>query len=160
MTILNSDQFKNGKDVEAWLDKYFSLRGWEIAQTSPYEERVLHLGDRRFRKDGQAYLIEYKSGIQTFYTRNIFLETISVDSNQTPGWVYTCRADFIMYAALLNNKILVFRPEKLRQQMERLKVRYPEVATRHHQNDGYNTHGLLVPFEYAEARLAEKVIAL
>lgn len=160
MTILNKEQFKNGKDVEAWLDKYFRLRGWAITQTSAYEERVLHLGDRHFRKDGQAFLIEYKSGIQTFYTRNIFLETISVDANQTPGWVYTCRADLIFYAALLNKKILVFRPGSLRRHMERLKARYPEVATRHHQNDGYNTHGLLVPFEYAEERLAEKVIAL
>lgn len=160
MTILNSDQFKNGKDVEAWLDKYFWLRGWEITEATPYEERVQHLGDRRFRKDGRAFWVEYKSGIQTFYSGNIFLETISVDATRTPGWVYTCKADWLLYACLLNGMILVFSPNSLRRHIETLKARYREVATSHHQNADYNTHGVLVPLAYAEERLAEKVIRL
>lgn len=160
MSILNKDQFKNGKDVEAWLDKYFKLRGWSITQTTPYQERVLCLGDRHFRKNGRAYRVEYKSGIQTFYSGNIFLETVSVDATNRPGWVYSCKADYILYAALLNKKILVFLPDKLRGQMEMLKARFREVATKHHQNDGYNTHGVIVPLKYAEERLAVKVIRL
>lgn len=158
MSILNKDQFKRGKDVEAWLDKFFQRRGWKITQTTPYEERVLRLGDRRFWKDGRCLRVEYKSGIQTFYTGNIFLETVSVDTANKPGWVYTCKADVIFYATLLNKKILVLRPDKLRGQMETLKVKFREVATKHHQNDNYNTHGLIVPFVYAEKWLAERVI--
>lgn len=158
MTTLNNNQLKNGKDMEAWLDKFFRLRGWQITQTTPYQERVLYLGDRHFVKDGMHLLIEYKGDLKTAYTQNIFLETISVDSVQKPGWVYSCRADIIFYAALLNHKILVFRPEKLRQQIDGLKRKFPEVATQKHLNEGYNTHGLLVPFVYAEERLAEKVI--
>lgn len=160
MTILNSDQFKNGKDVEAWLDKYFRLRGWEIVEATPYEERAQCLGDRRFRKEGRAWWIEYKSGIQTFYSGNIFLETVSVDRFNKPGWVYTCQADYILYAALLNGLILVFSPGRLRQHIETLKARFREVQTVHHQNAGYNTHGVIVPLAYAETRLAEKVIRL
>lgn len=160
MTILNSDQFKSGKDVEAWLDKYFRLRGWEIVEATPYEERVQHLGDRRFRKDGRAFWIEYKSGIQTFYSGNLFLETVSVDTFNKPGWVYTCRADYLFYACLLNGVILVFSPARLRRHIETLKARFREVATSHHQNATYNTRGVLVPLAYAEERLAEKVISL
>lgn len=160
MTILNSDQFKHGKDVEAWLDKYFRLRGWSITEASPYAERVQHLGDRQFRKDGRSFWIEYKSGIQTFYSGNIFLETISVDATKTPGWVYTCRADYIFYAALLNKKILVMRPDWLRRRIETLKSMFVTEVTSHKQNADYNTHGVAVPLDYAIDRLAEKVIRL
>lgn len=158
--LIDKTQFRQGKDVEAWLDDFFKKRGWDIKQTTPHEERTLCLGDRRFTKSPYHYLIEYKSGIQTFYTGNVFLETISVDTQNKPGWVYTCRADFIFYAALLNKKILIFIPEKLRQQIRELKTQFREVPTRHNQNDGYNTHGVIVPFVYAEQHLADKVIDL
>lgn len=131
-----------------------------IRTATSHEERDLCLGDRRFTKDRTVYWIEYKSGIQTFYSGNIFLETISVDSQDKPGWVYTCRADFIFYAALLNGKILVFEPEYLRAVVEQLKKQFREVRTSHGQNDGYDTHGLLVPLAYAEGRLARQVIVL
>ena len=156
--MLRSHQFKSGKNVEAFLDDYFRYRGWVVEPTTAHEEQVQHLGDRRFMRDGDTWLIEYKSGVQTFYTGNIFLETISVDSEGIPGWVYTCQADYIFYAALLNDKILVFKPEKLRDQIEGLKAKFREVKTSNNQNRGYDTHGVIVPLEYAEQFLAEQVI--
>lgn len=162
MTALtDTAQFKNGKDVEAFLDDFFRRDDFSITQTTPHEERVLHIGDRKFYKGGQAFNVEYKSGIQTFYTGNVFLETVSVDSEpQKPGWVYTCNADYIFYAALLNGKILVFTPDKLRLEIGELKLKFRTVKTGRGQNAGYNTHGVIVPFDYAETRLAEKVITL
>lgn len=160
MGITNKPQFERGKRVEAFLDEYFRWQGWRIEPTTPHEERALCLGDRRFWKGHYAYLVEYKSGIQTGATGNIFLETISVDTEQKPGWVYTCQSDFIFYACLLNHKILVFRPQALRTMIERLKQQFRQVSTCHNQNDGYNTHGVLVPLDYAEKYLAEKVIEL
>jgi hypothetical protein len=146
--------------VEAFLDDYFEARGFTIEKTTPHQERVLCLGDRIFSKDGTTWFVEYKSGIQTFYTGNIFLETISVDTAGKPGWVYTSRADYILYAALLNGVILVFWPDELRAQMDSLKLKFREVATSKNQNDGYNTHGLIVPLDYAKKHLAREVIDL
>src|SRR5688572_15613823 len=116
-------QFYQGKAVEAFLDEFFTARGWRIEQTTPHEERVLCLGDRHFYSDQQHLHVEYKSGIQTYFTGNVFLETISVDSANKPGWVYTCLADYLMYATLLNGCILVYRPDALRAQMDALKRR-------------------------------------
>lgn len=160
MAITNKEQFKNGKNVEAWLDDFFQRRGWYITVATKHEERVLCLGDRRFKKIGYDLWIEYKSGIQTFYSGNIFLETVSVDSENKPGWVYTCKADYIFYATLLNHKILVFTPTKLRSEIEYLKSVFPTRPTKHHQNDGYNTHGVIIPLDYAEKNLTEKIIDL
>lgn len=160
MTIVDSDQFKNGKDVERFLDEFFSGR-FEITQTSAHQERTLYLGDRiyKHRKTGRKYFVEYKSGIQTFYTGNVFLETVSVDSKGKPGWLYTCKAHYLLYATLLNGFILLFIPKLLREQVGQLKKRYPEKPTSKGQNKGYNTHGLVVPLGDA-TKLASKIIPL
>lgn len=155
-------QFKRGKDVEAWLDRYYESKGYKIRQTTRHEERGLCLGDRQFTYGERTIFIEYKSGIQTFYTGNLFLETISVDDpvQFRQGWIYTCRADYIVYATLLNGCLLVFEPPTLRSRVEELKRLFPERPTSNGQNDGYNTHGLLVPFEWARDHLAVTVVDL
>jgi hypothetical protein len=159
--LTDTVQFANGKQVEAYLDQFFWAQGFVIKPTTSYEERRLCLGDRRFTApDGKPFYVEYKSGIQTYYTGNIFLETISVDTQRKLGWVYTCQADFIYYTALLNRKILVFRPNKLRAEINTLKSKFKETKTGNRQNKGYNTHGVLVPLEYAEKYLAERVITI
>lgn len=157
-SITNTDQWTSGMSVESFLDKFFRRQGYTIERATQHEERVLCLGDRKFAKGDRSSWIEYKSGIQTFYTGNVFLETVSVDTTNKPGWVYTCQADFILYAAVLNKKILVFRPEKLREEIENLKEKFIETKTGKNQNKGYNTHGVIVPLEYAEKNLAEKVL--
>lgn len=159
-TFTQTQQWASGQSVEAFLDDYFGYMGWHIERTTPHQERALHLGDRIFIRNGQSYFVEYKSGIQTHYSGNLFIETVSVDTNSTPGWAYTCQADYLMYACLLDHKILVFVPAVLRSQIPEMKLKFRETQTRHGQNDGYNTHGLLVPLRYAEDNLASKVIDL
>lgn len=155
-----TSQFISGLSVADFLDDYFTARGWAITPTTPHEERKLCLGDRHFKRDRQHLLIEYKSGLQTAKTGNVFLETISVDSKNVPGWVYTCAADYLFYGALLNKKILIFVPDKLRATIETLKTQFRTVKTGKHQNKGYDTHGVIVPLAYAEQNLAEKTIQL
>lgn len=160
MGITNKTQFKRGMDVETWLDGFFREKGWTIQRATAHQERVLCLGDRLFIKGPIRYWVEYKSGIQTYYTGNVFLETISVDTANKPGWLYTCKADYIMYAILLNDKILVFDPDYLRHCEPTLKRAFREVATCNNQNDGYRTHGLLIPLPYAETHLAVQIIKM
>lgn len=146
--------------VEAFLDQYFTAAGWHVERTSQYEERTLYRGDRRLIRNDQTIWIEYKSGIQTFYTGNVFLETISVDTANKPGWVHTCTADAIVYAALLNKRLLLFRPDALRARIDDLTRRFRVVKTSKGQNASYNTHGVIVPLVVAEAELAYRVIHL
>lgn len=153
-----SPQYKSGDSVAGYLDRFFKSQGWTVTRTTPHEERKLCLGDRKLTKTGKKQTnLEYKSGIQTHYTGNVFLETISVDSAGKPGWVYTCKADYIVYACLLDGCILVFRPDDLRDSMDELTRRYPCRATSKNQNKGYNTHGLLIPLKDAKS-LAYKII--
>jgi hypothetical protein len=161
MRLTDTPQYKSGDDVAKFLDNFFGPK-YEIEPTSPHFERVLCLGDRIFtnKETGKKFFVEYKSFIQTGYTGNIFLETVSVDTQSKPGWVYTCRADYLFGAALLNHKILVFLPGKLRAEIAELKIRFREVKTGKGQNSGYNTHGIIVPLDYAEKHLTEQVIAL
>lgn len=158
--VTDKVQYTNGKAVESILDEFFGGQGFLIRRTTPHEERVLYLGDRHFSKPHRGFFVEYKSGLQTHYTHNIFLETVSVDSASKPGWVYTCRADYVCYACLLDGKILVFLPEYLRSVIESLKQKFREVKTSKGQNQGYNTHGLIVPLDYAEKHLVKEIIRL
>lgn len=157
--LTQTEQFKNGADVAQHLDDYFTSQGFTVEPTTPHEERALCLGDRKVSKAGGSFYVEYKSGNQSAYTNNIFLETISVSTPCAPGWVYTCQARYIIYAILLSHKLLVFRPEKLRAEIADLKTKFREVKTSKGQND-YFTHGILVPLDYAEKNLADKVIEL
>lgn len=158
--FLEKAQWISGEAVADFLDTFFRGRGWHITRTTQHEERDLYLGDRHYRKGNAEYLVEYKSGIQTFYTGNVFLETISVDSQHKQGWVYTCKADFIFYAALRNGKILVLVPAKLRAEIDGLRAKFREVATSKNQNEGYNTHGVIIPLAYVEDYLTEQIIMI
>ena len=158
--FLEKQQWKSGEEVANFLDGFFGRRGWRIEATTRHEERDLRLGDRHFTKGAVHYYVEYKSGIQTYHTGNIFLETVSVDTQAKAGWVYTCRADYIFYAALLNGKILIMQPPTLRAAIETLKTRFREVKTTKGQNETYDTHGLLVPLEYAEKHLTKQILLL
>jgi hypothetical protein len=157
--LTETDQYKNGDDVATSLDRFFTARGWHIEKTTPHEERTLCLGDRKFSQGNRFHFVEYKSGNQSHYTHNIFLETISVDSPCAPGWVYTCQADVIFYAILLSKKILVFSPKKLRAEIADLKTKFRTAKTGKGQNE-YHTHGVLVPLDYAEKNLVENIITL
>lgn len=156
--LTETPQWASGQSVERFLDMFFQHKGWTIERTTPHQERVLCLGDRIYSKGDETYFVEYKSGKQTRHTGNVFLETISVDATNIPGWVYTCQANYIFYAALLNHKILVFVPARLRMRIEMLKTQFRVVKTSNEQNKGYNTHGVIVPLEYAAHYLADKVI--
>lgn len=153
-------QWISGLSVAYFLDRYFEALGWTITPTTRHEERDLCLGDRHFRRGDEHFLVEYKSGLQTGATGNVFLETVSVDSQGIKGWVYTCQADFIFYGALLNKKILIFKPCVLRDHINDLATRFRTAKTGKQQNKGYDTHGVVVPLEVAERELASKVISL
>ena len=151
-----SQQWVSGQFVADFLDDLFGARGWAITPTSPHEERVLCLGDRHYRRDGAHYTVEYKSGLQTARTGNVFLETISVDSVNKPGWAYTSQADYLAYYIPPDGLVYIIRFEVLRSQLPRWERRYP---VRRIANEGYHTQGLLVALREFEA-CAEAILSV
>lgn len=160
--FLELPQWQRGQMVEGILDVFCKLRGYSIRKLTQDEERKLCLGDRELTKNGTKVFIEYKSGIQTHYTGNVWLETISVDDpdHYKLGWVYTSQANYIIWAAILDNCLLFYEPEYLRAHIEEWKKMFREVPTSHNQNDGYNTWGLIVPLAYAKEHVASYVFQI
>lgn len=160
--LAHTQQLKQGKRYEDFLDGYFEPE-WLIAPMPEYWERKYFFGDRIFvrRSDyKQVQFIEYKSDESASRTGNLFIETVSVDSTvpPKPGWAVTCQANFIFYYLPLDSKILIFRPNVLRDNLESWRHRYREVPTAPGKNSGYQTWGILLPVEIAET-YAVKIIS-
>lgn len=54
-----------------------------------------HLGDFLAKYRGSRVFVELK--VERKWTGNLFIETWSNRSRETPGWLWTCRADFLWY---------------------------------------------------------------
>ncbi len=84
--------------------------------------------------------------------------------NQYHPKLQECKIGFVMVdeAPTSGGKTVVAKvskvPEKLRSKMPLLRKKYREVATSHNQNNGYRTHGLIIPFEIAKSEVADGVI--
>src|SRR5262245_52399532 len=63
------------------------------------------------RKD-RRYSIELKA--ERRHTGNLFLELWSNKSRWTPGWMYTCRADFLFYYFLDKRVLYILDMRKLK----------------------------------------------
>jgi len=154
-----TNQWKSGEEVASFLDNLLKSYGYSVAPTTAEEERVRCLGDRKITKRERTLYVEYKSGIQTHYTGNVFIETISVDTANKSGWLYTCKADWLLYACILDGCVLCFRPDSLRDRLCARMSDFRTTSTSHDQNKGYRTHGILVPLREAIS-IADRVIHL
>lgn len=104
-------------------------------------DRLLYFGNDRFLR------IDEK--VDTWPRRNFFLEYLSVDTTQAPGWIEKDLAcDYIAYGFVNENwcDLLPWpalrRAWKMNGRLWRQTYRCREI-----QNDGYKTHGVTVPCE-------------
>jgi hypothetical protein len=110
--------------------------------------------DRIFtrRQTGQRLAVEYKTDYKASETGNAFVETVSVDAAGKASWAYSSEADYLIYYVPGDGLIYVLALEILRRELPRWIEEYPLRAA---QNEGYTTHGVLVPLhkfeEHAEA---------
>lgn len=80
-------QLSRGTSGESILDAFFRARGHYIqAATRGQQQNGI---DRVFLKDGKVAYVEYKTDYRAHETKKIFIETVSVDSENTKGWVFT-----------------------------------------------------------------------
>lgn len=149
------EQLAIGEENEMKLDSFLA-KWFDIDRVSQEGQRQGI--DRLFtRRDNKVtYRVEYKTDFTASRTGNAFIETVSVDTQQKPGWALHSQADFLIYFLPLDGLIYAIRMPQLRAQLVSWKARYP---LRSIPNKGYSTIGLLVPLRELE-RLAVQVLCL
>ncbi len=141
-------QLADGEAGEAYLDAFFRRRGHTIRPATHDEQRS---GIDRFitAPDGREMAVEYKTDRLAGGTGNAFVETVSVDARGKMGWALTSQADYLIYY-VPESAIYVLPFSSLRWALPGWMRDFPARAA---QNNGYMTHGVLVPLvtlaEYA-----------
>lgn len=158
MDTLFKKQFDAGKSNEDKIANYFTNDGWTVTQLSQYDERKLKLGDKHFAKGSCSFNVEIKQDGKAAYTGNLFLEIVSVNVANVAGWMETTNSAYVITSIPPLNKILIFRTDVLRDNIDDLKSKFKVLPTRKELNKGYRSLGIIVPLEYAEKHLALKVI--
>jgi hypothetical protein len=147
-------QLSLGAQGEAVLDAYFGER-WDITPASPSEQR--HGIDRWFvsrANPSRRVAVEYKTDHTAGRTHNAFIETVSVDTAGKLGWAYTSAAQMLLYYVPEDERVFVIPLTGLRRALSRWLDRYPK---RYIPNEGYHTHGILVPLMELEATARQVV---
>lgn len=155
MTTYNfRDQLAIGEAYERRLDEHFQqaltisrIERASRAQQAAGIDRIWHTSS------GATYTVEYKADDKAGRTGNAFIETVSVDTANKPGWAVASTAQLLAYMVTQPETIYLIEMTALRAQLPRWKRQY---RTTYAQNDGYRTHGILVPLDEFE-RIARKV---
>jgi hypothetical protein len=146
-------QLAQGETYEDQIDAFFRAKG---AQISKVDRTTQRRGIDRVwydPTDDRTWTVEYKADSLAGKTGNAFVETVSVDATGKPGWAYSSHASLLVYLVTDPQTIYVISMARLRRCLPRWSAAYP---TRQAANDGYNTHGLLVPLHEFE-RIAAAV---
>lgn len=148
-------QLRAGSRGEQTLDAVFAA-DWMITPATDAEQR--QGVDRHFqhRTHGQRWTVEYKTDYAAGRTHNAFLETISVDATNKPGWVYTCQADWVLYFAVGEGLVYWCRPVTLQHYVRHLAHWRRPVSV---PNRDYRTWGYCVPLRVLE-RIAGRIDAI
>lgn len=91
---------------------------------------------------------------------DIYLEYISVDTNNTPGWIEKDLAiDYLAYAFMPIQRVYLFPWDVLRRAWLRFGNRWKAVyACRSAQNNGYKTWGVCVPISVVQSAVRTAAI--
>jgi len=146
-----NQQLKKGESAERFLDSFFEQR-FVVVPVTPERQR---LGiDRVFtrRVDGQSFTVEYKTDWTNARTHKVFVETVSVDTANKPGWAYTSQANKLLYYLPGEHLVYVLAMKTIRKALPLWSRKFP---LRKIPNRGYCTYGLVMDqwvFEqYSEA---------
>jgi len=146
-------QRAQGEQGEDELDRFFAR--WFAIQPATGRQQRQGI-DRLFtaRRGRRRFAVEYKTDRVAAQTGNAFIETVSVDTAERAGWVYTSQADLLMYYVPDWARIYVIELERLREQLAAWCALYP---LRRIPNAGYSTHGVIVPLQSLK-RVARRVL--
>jgi hypothetical protein len=139
-----NQKIKQSEEDNKALDKFFSQWYDILRMELPVDkigiDRLWTDKERRVR-----YSVEYKADRRTAETGNAFVETVSVDKTNAPGWVYTCAAQFLVYYVPQWNKAWVMSTIAIKNKVDDWKKKYKTYPAAN--ENGYQTFGIAVPFK-------------
>jgi hypothetical protein len=135
-------QLNLGKRGEWVMEKYHAAV-YKIETVGMKSERAGV--DRIFthRKDGKVYKVEIKTDFLAQKYGNIIIETVSVDTENIPGWALTSTSDIIIFYLWHKQEVLYFRTAHLKKMVAVWKGMYGETARIRNKN--YHTIGIKLP---------------
>lgn len=128
---------KGERRLDAFFQRWFTIRPATMEQQRQGIDRVYTR-----RNDQRVFTVEYKTDSTAGKTGNAFVETISVDTDNKPGWAITSQAQVLVYYIPDTGIIYVIDFARIRHHLPRWQQQYPHRAI---PNRGYHTHGHLVP---------------
>lgn len=154
MTYSFQEQLAIGERDEDRLDRHFG-QFFSIDKATAAEQRQGI--DRHFIGKERKFTVEYKSDHRAFETGNAFVETVSVDTKNTPGWIYTSKASYLFYFMPDADLCYILTFLKLRNRLRKWLALYPTCSI---PNRGYCTEGMIVPlYEFERGAIATVEIA-
>ncbi len=130
---------------EGRIDKFLIKEGYAPEAVSmEFQRRGI---DRYLTIGNERVPVEYKAETRVTDTGNYFLETISVDKDNKPGWVEYSEALYIIYYLPLEHKLFFVLLSDIKDNMAKWKELYPEKICR---NKTYNSLGIIVPRDKIE----------
>jgi hypothetical protein len=148
MAVYDFDhQMRQGDQAAEFLDEFFRGKGYSIRPATREEQRAGI--DRAFisPKDGKSWLVEYKADSAAGRTGNAFIETVSVDAAGKMGWALTAKADILVYYIPPTGVIYLVQFKSIQWELPRWIRDYPPRSA---QNNGYATHGIIIPLAELE----------
>lgn len=133
---------REAEKCEQAIDRVFSQ--WYIVEPVPVPVNKIGI-DRLWthRIERVRYSVEYKTDWKTAETGNAFVETVSVDGSNKPGWGYTCSAQLLVYYVPQWAKAYLISTVAIKNNIAQWRASYKEKFA---QNQGYKTGGLPVPW--------------
>lgn len=141
------EKLAEGQAYERRLDNHFRRFNIDIRPATMEEQ---HQGIDRFfthRPTGAVDAMEYKADSLAGKTGNAFVETISVDTTGKPGWAIASEARYLVYLVTEPETIYLIAMSRLRAALPAWQAQYRTASAA---NDGYRTHGVLVPLHELE----------
>ena len=138
------EQLKLGQAGELILDTIFSK--WYKIFTVSLEEDIDGI-DRVFFESNNRKTVQYKTDFLSFKTGNAYIELLSRSDLLTPGWVYTAKAEWLIYF-VYPAIIYCIDLQKIREILPVWKTKYRIAKV---QNTKIFGEGLIVPLSELKA---------
>jgi hypothetical protein len=134
------EQLADGENHEKTLDSFYS-QSYKVTKVS-MEEQKRGL-DRVFTSsDGFRFSVEYKADTTADTSNKAFVETVSVNTSNKPGWAYSSCSQILIYYIPPRNIAYRFETMKIKRLVNKWKEIY---ETKEAPNNGYTTLGVVVP---------------
>jgi hypothetical protein len=148
-----NEKLAHGQEGEEFVRKWLSKWG-DVAIVTDMETQRLGIDMYLFpRGNKDALAIEVKTDAMAAKTGRAYLETASVvtaNGVEKSGWVFTCRADRLVYC-VPGQEIIVILPERVQRLV---KDHWAEFMFARSENKTYHSQGLLVPLQWLRDRAA------